>query len=304
MFALVSILGAGAGVEAGDLDPERVPWTRLRYEARKLFFSGTTEVRLAGPRSDLAGELIESPRGAALEADPGGRTPGGPDPGRPDPQLSRLTLESAFAGRRSEVEVWFDPGTAAALQRRKQRYGKKAYEKIYRFTADGVFSRRRSPRISGRRGSEWWGRLEEEFYRYPGERGGCPVVAEPTVLFYLLAAAELTPGEPLAVCTFSRRDLSRIEVWPAGAATLRVDYAELSGGERRQRQGEIETLRVTVRARANPRRPLDGGEFEFLGLVGDVEIFVAGGVPVEVRGRLPRFGRVQVRLVEVELRGR
>ncbi len=286
MFTLVSVLGAGAGAESSpaavDLDPDRVPWTRLRYEARKLFFKGTTEVRLAGPRGDRAGELIASPGRAGLE---------------PKAGVSLIELESAFAGRRSVAEVWFDPGSAGALQRRKQRYGKKAYEKIYRFTGDGIFSRRRSPRISGRRPGEWWGRLEEEFYRYPGERGGCPVVAEPTVLFYLLAAAELATGKPLAVCTFSRRGLARVELRSAGTATLDVDYAETSAGERRRRQGEIEALRVTVRA-----RPLNGGDFEFLGLEGDVELFLAGRVPVEIRGRLPRFGRVQVKLVEVELR--
>ncbi len=290
MLALASLVfGAGGesrSAAADDLDPDRVPWTRLRYEARKLFFKGTTEVRLgAGSRRDL----IASPGHAALE----------PGSGGPAPRVSLLELDSVFAGRRSEVEVWFDPGGLVAFQRRKLRHGKKAYEKIYRFTADGVFSRRRSPRISGRRPAEPWGRLEEEFYRYPGERGGCPTVAEPTMLFYLLAAAELTPGEPLTACTFSRRDLSRVEVRAAGAATLKVDYAELTDGERRQRQGEIEALRVTVRA-----RPLDGGDFEFLGLEGDVEIFLVDGVPVEIRGRLPRFGRVQVKLVEVELRGR
>ncbi len=291
--ALVSILAAGGAAApstaAAGLDPDRVPWTRLRYEARKLFLKATTEVRLVTrSRAEVDGQLIRSLRGAALE---------------PGPSVSVLELDSSLAGRRSEAAVWFDPGEAFALQRRKLRHGRNAYQKTYRFTRGGVFSHRRAPRDSGegRRPPAEWGKVEEAFYAHPAEGSGCVAVAEPSLLFYLVAAAELEPGKPLTICAFSRKALSRVELRPTGKVPIAIDYDEISAGGRNRRQGEVETLRVAIRARPFGR---DDDGFEFLGLEGDVELFLAGGIPVEVRGRLPRFGRVQVRLVEVELRSR
>ena len=275
-------------LEVGDLDPARVPWTRLRFEARKLFLKATTEVRFAtAPRRDLEGQLIDSPRSAASE--PRGA------------RIARLELDSSLAGRRSEVDVWFDPGEVFALQRRKLRHGKKAYQKTYRFTDDGVFSRRRSPRSSaeGERPPGGWSRVEETFYAHPGKRRDCPAIIEPAMLFYLVAVADLAPREPLSICAFSNKVLSRLELRPTGSVPLRVDYAEISAGGRTRRKGEIEAQRIAVSA-----RPLDHAEedFELLGLEGDVELFVHRGVPVEVGGRIPGFGRVKVRLAEAELR--
>lgn len=271
----------------GELDPARVPWTRLRFEARKLFFKATTEVRFAtGRRRDLEGQLIASPRGAVLE-------PAGP-------RISLLELDSSLAGRRSESAVWFDPGEVFALQRRGRRHGKKAYQKTYRFTRDGVFSHRRAPTSSAeaRHPPTEWGKVEETFYPHPGERSGCPAVIEPAMLFYVAAAAPAL-REPLSLCAFSHRVLSRVELRPTGTVPLEVDYVEISPGGRTHRKGEIEALRIAVGAR--PFGPAEE-DFEFLGLKGDVELFLAGGVPVEVGGRIPHFGRVKVRLVEVELR--
>ena len=55
---------------------------------------------------------------------------------------------------------------------------------------------------------------------------------------------KLEAGEPLELCAFSSKVLSRLELRPSGTVSLAVDYAEISAGARTRRQGTIEALRI------------------------------------------------------------
>ncbi len=285
-MVLTAAAMSGGLVESQELvDPGRVPWTRLEFEARKLFAKGTTEVRLASvSRSDLGSRLIASPRGGALK-------PAGP-------RLALLEMKAAFAGRRTETSVWFEPRRASALQRHKLRLGRKGYEKTYRFAGDGVFSRRRSP-ADARQGEgpiEDWGNVEDTFYDYPEGHGECGPIADPSQVLYLVSAAG---PEPLRVCSFSDKTLHHVELKPRGTRVLDVDYERGSKGGKSRRRGRVEVAAVVLEA-----RPVDaesGEDFEFLGLEGDVEIFLDGRIPVQIVGRLPGLGRVRIKLVSAEL---
>ena len=123
------------------------------------------------------------------------------------------------------------------------------------------------------------------------------------MLFYLASAGDLAAGRPVEVCVFTRKALSRVELRVEATAELAVDYSERSPRGARRRRGDIEALKLSIKAR--PVAADSGEEFELLGLKGDVELYLdpATRIPVQVSGRLPGLGRVHVKLTEVELAG-
>lgn len=244
------------------LTPGAVPWEHLRFEARKFIFEGTTDIRL-----ELDGA-------------------GGP----------LLGLQSAFAGRSSEVTLWFEPTTGAVFQRVKQRHGRKAYQKIHLFSPGGVWARRASP--DRERGEPEdtpaaWTQLDEAFYPHPAEP--CPVISEPSLLFYLLSAADLRVGESLELCVFSDKTVQPITVRAVERQSAPVDYREMGRGTPKTRRGDTDIIRMAI-------EPGDHAEsFELMGLSGGVEIDVdpTARLPVRVSGNVPGLGKVDVRLESV-----
>jgi len=279
-----------AAPRPAELDPDRVRWSTLRYEAHKLLLTGRSEVRFADhPTPRLAPELIATPESSPL--------------GSRSPRTGLLELESRFVGRHSLYRIWFDPRNAAALQRRKARTEKSSYEKTYRYTLDGVFSRRLSPSDREERSDPEvpWSDLEETFYPHPRAAGECRTITEPSLIFYFLATADLS--RPLTICTFSNKVVHRVLLRPEGLEQVGVDYLERTEAGAVRRNGEVASRKVLVEAR--PMDPEEGeGDFEFLGLEGDVVLYLDPrlGAPVRVTGRLPGLGRLEVELVEAELR--
>lgn len=283
-IVLAAAVAGGSGARPRELlDPTLVPWTRLELEAKKLFTKARTEILLTSP-AGLGRRLIASPRGAALQ---------------PEGPLALLELKAAFAGRRSETSVWFDPRRAAVLQRLKLKPGKKGYQKTHRFTDDGVYSHRRSP-LDSRQGAgpvEGWGKVEEAFYPFPERPRECGPISEPELLLYMISAAGTE--KPFHTCSFSDKTLHHVELKPRGTVSLDVDYATNSDGRQRRHRGRVEVERVVLQAR--PVDPGSGDDFKFLGLEGDVEIFLDGRIPVEVAGRFPGLGRIRIKLVAADL---
>ena len=133
----LSIVGAGKAVFAFEFNPDKGSWRHLSYRAESLLGKVTTDVRLmVVPAKGAAGFLIREPGGGALQ--PSGAT------------LYTLTVSSNINPLFGSDEIlktksWFDPITACALQRVRQRQGKEKWQKIYRFTEKGVFRLRKEP---------------------------------------------------------------------------------------------------------------------------------------------------------------
>lgn len=268
-----------AAMVSAQMDASRVVWKSLEFEASKLFMTGTTKVRLA----------------AHPDGEPPSRSPGA---------FSRLDVASSFAGRDSVSRVWFEPGSAAAFERQKDRSGAKAYRKTFRFTSRGIEARRLSPAGHSEVGwsPERWSRVEESSYPYP-PGSDCVVISEPTLLFYLVSASRVGPGEQIEICSFSGKTLSRLRLEVETGPRIWVDYevgGEAGAGRRRE---EIETLKFRVFA--EPVVPGQEVELDFLGLEGDVAILADAErrLPVLVEGRLPHLGSLRARLVGAELAG-
>ena len=274
-------------------DGFQVSWTELSYTASKLLASATTDVELAPePLNSRKWPLIASGRYADLQ------------PSESDVLVVgvRTSLRLPFdMSKDARSRVWFTPGHPSALQRATLEGGSKSSEKIYRFAEGGVYRLRRQPNgeSEAQLPPERWTHVKESFYPYPNDRPGCPYVSAPAMLFYILSAATLSEASnPLKVCVFSKKKLYVIRAQVEGSQRMRVSYAVRAGGDDTEYVGERNVLRVTLHA-----TNLDSGleatdDLEFLGLEGDIHIFLDRelGVPIQISGGLPPFGQVDFKL--------
>lgn len=283
------VLGFSPSILAsGDLDPSRITWRELSFEASKFFLTGTTKVR------------FEEVDGEDLPAEP--EATGELPPPLAVQEIYRLSLDSSFAGRESASRVWFDPSSAAALQRLKDRKGNKAYRKSYRFLPGGVAVLRLSPGGAEEVGlaPEEWSKIERFFYPHPPE-ADCEGIVEPSILFYVVSARTWSMGDQLEICTFSGKDLNRLRIGAVAGPKLEVDFQLVSQGKEIRRREVVETLELQIST--EPLAPGRDAELDFLGLTGDVSIFLEmeQRLPVRVEGRLSKLGRLKVDLAAVEL---
>ena len=289
---MTSSAGSAADLK---LDPERIAWTALSYRARKLTVTATSRVSLTRQPAAVAasGWLLPS-EGRPIE-------PLGSD-------VVRIELDSHILGKRSSLELWVEPETAAAFQRVQLETGKKTRHNRHRslrFTDRGVFNAtfRADEESVDQPFTEW--PLTEVFEPYPMPVEKASTVLEPSGLFYFLAVADLeTRADARRLLVFSKGRLLEVRVVSEGRRTLRVEYTRVSNGRSLEVEGEQETLHLRLSG-----RPISGEgdekSFEFLGLRGEVELFLDPEYrfPVEIRGNIRYAGKGRVRLERVELAG-
>lgn len=294
MILLISaatfVVPSGALADVARLDPERLTWSHLRFEARKLFAEAETTVDIARVDPGAVRTELMAPGGERTFEPIGAET-------------LVLRLASSFVGRRSASRVWLDAHRGLALQRLKQRFGKKAYQKTYRFGREGVFSERRAPQNhdEAAKDAASWTHVNETFY---AAASGCTTLLEPEALLYWVSASPLSPGQSLAFCAFSNKTFIPTVLTAEGLTDLKVDYVVRTGEGERTIDGDVKVLKISL----SPRPSSDGSEedtLEFLGLEGDVEIYLdtTNRLPVQVDGRLPGLlGHVEIKLREAVLR--
>lgn len=274
-------------------------WKALHFKASKLFLTARMEVRLEPAKPLAESDLLSSPEGRVMAL--------------PTHPLWTVELASSVAGRRTRTLLWFDPQSQSAIQKLRQKLGSKPYDKLSRFTLDGVFTRRRAPVSTAETDgpATAWSKVETKFEAYRDSAPAateadpsapCGTVLEATQLLYLLPVLDLS-APPTDLCVFDDK-LSRVLFEAKGEALLDIDIEETGeDGTRRRRQEKIKARCVVVRSQSLDEN--SEGQLELLGLEGDLEIFVdeEHGLPLEIRGKLPHIGTVRVELVGVELAG-
>ena len=280
-------------------------WRALHFEASKLFLTAKTDLRLSEETAPLDEVLLPSPEGRAWAP--------------PNHRLWTLELFSSAVGRDSRSRVWFDPQSHQAWQRAKERLGSKPYDKLSRYTRDGVYTRRRAPQDDAERNrpADTWTKVGTRFESYPGWQasiGGtpakpsavvdgpnapCSAVLEGSQLLVLLSTLNLD-APPTDLCVFADGAVSKLAFEIRGRSKIKLDLEETRDGTTRNLRETVEAHCVVIRS-----QPLDGqlgGQLELLGLEGDVEIFLdpERRFPLEVRGKLPHLGSVRVQLVAVD----
>jgi hypothetical protein len=293
-LALTIGLGAGAELAVASSDgrpgapvPE-VTWKRLEFQASKLLVKARAHVELTQHDSAaVQGRLLE-------------RVADHPLPPRGSRVLA-IEVGSSFMGRHSTTSLLVDPTDNSALQREQVETGKRQRVKLYRFCADGVYSRRVTPRDDAEKAlaPAAWTKMLEEHLDYAAGKA----VSDPAALFYLLSIAEpkaYLDGQTVQL--FSQGEVHAVEVRFAGEEELAVSYEihpspEPSMGD----TAAPGTERVAQRVRAlrytlHPADPTDA--LELLGLEGDLEIWIETErrIPVLVTGKVSPVGRVAVKL--------
>lgn len=279
----------------GAYDAGRVGWSRLEFRASKLLLTASSVVEIGTESSaEARTDWLQPVRGTPL-------MPTGSE-------VVRLELDSQLLGKTSELDLWVDPSTGAAFQRTQSEVGKKVRHhrhRSLRFTHTGVSSAtyRANDATVDKPFDQWT--LTESFATYPKNLSPQDAVSEPSVLFYLLAVAQLDdPGDQVSTHVFSKGQVMRVTLVVEERTRMRVDYV-VSGAASESEQ-RVEGRQEALRIRLDSRPLIDGDsetDFEFLGLKGDVEIFLdrQGRFPLQISGRIKRLGRGHVRLRRVVL---
>jgi len=253
---------------------------------------------VALPVQESADLLINDPAGDALQ--PSGEI------------IYTLTVNSNISPLFGSDEIlktksWFDPTGAGALQRVRQRLGKKRWQRSYRFSKKGVFRLKKTPKDSREESLalDQWTQITNHFYSYGDDRIGCPQVLEPSTLIYIVSAMkETTDPTPLNLCGFYKKQLHRVKVFIAGAQSLKVDYTAKRGDRQFRVDNTIDTIKISFEPSPLSPADMEPEEFSFLGLKGNFDIFIdkASRIPVQVSGKISTFGKVDIKLYEVEFK--
>ncbi|HHH36421.1 MAG TPA: hypothetical protein ENK48_06270 [Gammaproteobacteria bacterium] len=273
------------------LDSTRLAWSSLALKGRKLLVSMGVDVRIR-PLTEraLAQALVVPPRGRAVAA-------GG----------SALLMEYRLKSLRKDLRVrlWLRGGDGAALQRSRLELtpGEERY-KLYRFTEEGIYILRRTPRRGeGNRPPQSWGNVAEEFFPYPPGIPGGRVVSDPAALLYFASVDGLSgPGDAMEVLAYFDDELHIVSMRYDGDDGIDADFeARGRNGSRHVRE------RRGVRRLVVDSRPLlhDDGDarLQVIGLGGRPRIFMdrALGIPLALKGRIRVAGEVTLRLDHLRL---
>ena len=252
-------------------------WNRLEFRAQKFGFTATSSVELERtPAAKVAWELGKP--GTARER-------GGP--------LVQLTFESTALGDTTGERVWLDPATGASLESTSWRRGS---FKVHRYDGPTVLFERRKPAGDAEKGapaSAWTDRWSHD---YPVPKAPGLVVADPATLLYSVATAPLQQvGDTRRLLAFDREGSNEVRLEVKERLRIPVTYERHRGGEVTRNREEVEVLRIALSYR--PLGPGGGGDTRFLGLKGNLEIFLdpALRLPVKVSGK-SAFGHVDVLL--------
>jgi len=268
----------------------------------------SVEVTLAEvPAAQLAAVFGDDPDGNS-SGDPGG-DPGGDPVGPAGAAVWQMTstMNVLYTGQVYRSEVWFSSGVGSPLLRYRDKLGRDANRKAYRYLEDGVRRRRIEPDGSAEaeQPPERWSRIKEHVFPYGPSRADCPVILDPNLLFVIASTGVVARADgPVSVCVFNKKTIYRAQLTPGPDESLPVAYVERTAGARREVRGEarVRTLRLDAQAAAGGG--IEPEPFEFFEMVGTIEIDLdaESGLPLRISGQIGPFGQVVVELAEADLR--
>ena len=268
------------------LDPKLVKWTNLHYKASVLFFS--VNVKYTLKKISLADS-----KSALLKPTKGTGTMPTMDP------TYRIDLDSKIMGRKSFISLWFDPN-GTAFQRTQTDTGSKKRVKTYRILTDGYYSREAKPKENEEDlpPNKWTqiGEGAKTFNKLPSKGA---IITEPTALYYLVSASSINkPGDKFEEYIFTKHGIFSLKLRAVDYKEIETNYKSNKGGKKQSVQGETKTLHITMNATALD--PADADDFDFLGLKGDIDLYMdpASRVLVQISGKADYIGRTDIKLKE------
>lgn len=270
------------------LDPSRVKWTSLYYKTYILFFSmkikaSLTQIPLASSKKALL--TPKEGQGTMPKLDP----------------TYRIDLDTKILGRKSFISLWFDPD-GSAFQRTQTDTGSKQRVKTYRILQNGFYSREVKPKENEQAlpPNKWTqlGHGAKTFKKLPSAGS---VITEPTALYYLVSASSLNkPGDKFQEYIFTKHGIYQLNLHAVDYKKIEVYYASREGGKKRSiSDDEYNTLHI--RMNAVPIDPSEKDDFDFLGMKGDIDLYIDPDtrVLVQISGKADVVGYTDIMLQEV-----
>jgi len=285
-------LGWPAAAPASPLDATAVAWSRLTFRPVERADDLAVEVGLgevdAARVSTLLGDGPGMPAGAAVW------------------QMT-ATMDLRYTGQVYRSEVWFSPGADTPWIRYRDKLGRDANRKAYRYLEEGVRRRRIEPEGSAEADlpPDQWTLIKEDFFPYGAPRADCPVVFDPSMLFLLASAGGASPSEgPLTVCVFNKKTLYRVRLTAGPGEGLQVAYTERKDGVRRDVSRDAAVRTVRIEAEPATGDEIEPEAFEFLEMTGEIviDLDAESGLPLRISGQIGPFGQLVVELTEADLR--
>ncbi len=274
------------------LMPEQFRPVQLQYQARKLFITANTHVRLAKPETvDIQPQL------ASVDDDPGRQ-----------PQASHVVwsqIDTSVLGRRTRIKTWMNPD-GGILQLQSLRTGSKLRYRQYRYLQNQVYSIKRFPASDAE--NDWpgdkWSRISEDFYPLRNGAAALPLT-EGEGLFYLLSVIDWRrTKDQHMLYLFDPDGVMELRLIMGGLQDISTDYELIDvDGTKRRIKGTVSTRQVLVEARPWQGKG-DPGNFDFLGFKGNLSLFIdpRQQLIVLMRGDVDVVGEVDVRLLKADLR--
>jgi hypothetical protein len=211
-----------------------------------------------------------------------------------------------LAGQRTDMTLWLDPFTAAALQFQLRDSGRRQRERIWRYADIGAYHWTAKPATDKEEALEpaRWTERSEGLRPYLTTAGTGPVT-DATALIYAIAAAPLAkPGDHFELRVFSRRQLHQVRAELTSTTTVNVDYRERHGSDSARHKSKVSALRVVVSGTTLGSTDDDDDRFSLLGLSDGIELALdpVTRAPLQLSGSAPYIGRVTFRLKSVTLR--
>jgi hypothetical protein len=265
-------------------------WSSLRMVASKLGI--TLESTISSqfhPAADAASDAVAPPAGVV--------------PVAPRGDVVHMQVRTEFFGRNSRTDFWLDAASGQALQWTVVESGKKQRYKASRALADGVWVLRKDPANDTEKDlpMERWTKVRDRVEPFTGLPPGQPLSVEAGILYLLATAPLRAVGDRADAFLESDGKVFPVTIRVAELGETSVDYARSGAGGRGRVDAKVPALRVTLR----PQTPqgMDPRDFQFLGLQGDVDVWLdaAGRFPLEISGKVKYAGNVKIRLKSVVL---
>ena len=295
VFGLLALAGSMATASPLDFDPASLAWSRLTFRPAERPGDLQVEISLSEATSNELSALPGSDPGDELAASGG--------------EAWHMTsiFDVFYTGRTYRTDLWFSSEGPSPVQRHRDKLGRDANRKAYRFLADGVGRLRIEPDGSAEaeQAADQWSFIKEDFFPYGAARDGCSVLSDPSLLFLAVSSGVATRGnDPLTLCVFNKKTIYRVKLSAGPVEALAVEYVETRNGARSDVRRKAAIRKVTIEAFAPDSDGVEPEAFEFFEMSGDIEIELdaENGLPLRISGDIAGLGRIAVRLNEVDLR--
>ena len=276
-----------AQAQDNKLDPTQVKWSRLHYKSYILFFPMNVKVQLKQiPQETARNALLTPKHGPATmpQANP----------------TYRIDLDSKIMGRKSFISLWFDPD-GSAFQRTQTDTGSKQRIKTYRILKNGYYSHQTTPKQNETELSpSKWTQIGEGHKTFSTLPAADTIVTEPTALYYLVSASNLTkPGEKFEKFIFTKHGIYQLKLHAVDYQEIETDYTRQQDGKKQAAPTATKTLHI--RMNAIPLDPAAADDFDFLGLKGDIHLYLEpqSRVLLQISGKADIIGKTDIKLKEV-----